>query len=73
MKDWARRNMAASVIIIMLAFLATMMLMTAVINRASCEWYGYQTERETRYAAFVGCMVKSHNGWVPRAEIRSQQ
>lgn len=65
--------MAASVILIMMAFLAVLIVISAVLNRASCEWYGYQTERETRYAAFVGCMVKSHNGWVPRAEIRSQQ
>ncbi|MFK0090851.1 hypothetical protein ACIQUS_26630 [Pseudomonas sp. NPDC090755] len=39
----------------------------------SCSWYGYQTERTTRYAAFVGCMVQTSNGWVPRSELRTQQ
>ncbi|MNH41257.1 hypothetical protein D3C81_575690 [compost metagenome] len=49
------------------------LLANAAIHRTSCAWYGYQTERETRYAAFVGCMVKMPNGWVPRTEIRTTQ
>lgn len=40
---------------------------------ATCAWYGQQTERDTRYAAFVGCMVKTTGGWVPRSELRTQQ
>lgn len=43
------------------------------IDWGTCAWYGHQTERETRYAAFVGCMVKTHTGWVPRNELRTQQ
>lgn len=73
MNAWARRNVAASVILIMLAFLTVLIGVSAVINRTSCSWYGYQTERDTRYAAFVGCMVKMPQGWVPRAEIRTAQ
>jgi len=49
------------------------LLVNAAINRASCAWYGYQTERDTRYAAFVGCMVHTPSGWVPRTEIRTAQ
>ncbi|MCE0989348.1 hypothetical protein GEV41_13630 [Pseudomonas putida] len=73
MKAWARRNVTTSVILIMLAFLVFLIIVTAAVNRASCSWYGYQTERDTRYAAFVGCMVRMPNGWVPRAEIRTAQ
>lgn len=39
----------------------------------SCQWYGYQTERDTRYAAFVGCMVQIDGNWYPRNEIRVVQ
>lgn len=39
----------------------------------SCSWYGYQTDRETRYAAFIGCMVKIGEQWVPREELRVVQ
>lgn len=38
-----------------------------------CSWYGYQTERETRYAAFVGCMVQIDGKWYPRNELRIAQ
>lgn len=43
------------------------------IDYGTCAWYGHQTERDTRYAAFVGCMVKTSSGWVPRNELRTQQ
>lgn len=39
----------------------------------SCSWYGYQTNRETRYAAFIGCMVRVDERWIPRNEIRIVQ
>lgn len=73
MKAWARRNAGTSVILIMLAFLVILIGIAAVLNRASCAWYGYQTERDTRYASFVGCMVHMPSGWVPRTEIRTAQ
>lgn len=37
----------------------------------ACHYYGYQTDREVKYAGFVGCMVKTPAGWVPRTEIRT--
>lgn len=39
----------------------------------SCSWYGYQTDRETRYAAFIGCMVELDGKWFPRNELRVVQ
>ena len=44
-----------------------------LIAWGQCSWYGYQTGRDVRYAAFVGCMVKSGPHWVPRTEIRTEQ
>lgn len=38
-----------------------------------CSWYGYQTTRDVRYAAFIGCMVQINDHWVPRTEIRTEQ
>ena len=46
---------------------------TAAVNWGSCQWYGYQTERQTRFAPYVGCMVKTAGGWVPRNELRTTQ
>lgn len=46
---------------------------TAAINWSSCQWYGYQTERQTKFAPYVGCMVKTASGWVPRNELRTTQ
>lgn len=73
MRAWAKRNVWASVILIVLALLVMLIGITAFANRASCAWYGYQTERDTRYAAFVGCMVNMPSGWTPRTEIRTAQ
>lgn len=39
----------------------------------TCSWYGYQTGRDTRYAAFIGCMVKVESNWIPRSELRVVQ
>jgi len=62
---------------IALAVLLTLIVLylagTAVYHRGTCAWYGYQTERDTRYAVFVGCMVKVDNHWVPRHELRTEQ
>lgn len=73
MKAWARRNPGISALLIMIVFLLGLLILSSILNRASCAWYGYQTERDTRYAAFVGCMVQMHDAWVPRSEIRTQQ
>nr|WP_279577369.1 hypothetical protein [Pseudomonas sp. LA21] len=39
----------------------------------SCSWYGYQTNRDTRYAAFIGCLVRVDQQWIPRNELRVLQ
>lgn len=54
-------------------FFALTFLAIAMGHRAECAWYGYQTEREVRYAFGVGCMVKMPSGWTPRTEIRTEQ
>ncbi|MNJ58150.1 hypothetical protein D3C77_537720 [compost metagenome] len=45
----------------------------AAYNWAGCAWYGYQTDRTTRYAIGVGCMVKMPTGWTPQRELRTEQ
>lgn len=73
MRVWIRRRPGAAVLIIAAGCCLVLIVLVAVLHRTSCAWYGYQTERDTRYAAFVGCMVKRPAGWVPRAEIRTAQ
>lgn len=46
---------------------------SAAASRGACAYYGYQTDRDTRYAAFVGCMVKVDAAWIPRNELRVLQ
>jgi len=46
---------------------------SAASNWTSCAWFGYQTDRTTRYAMGVGCLVKMPTGWTPRSEIRTEQ
>ena len=41
-----------------------------LIAWGQCSYYGWQTGRDVRYAAFIGCMVKVPTGWIPRNEIR---
>ena len=48
-------------------------LITRMFAWGGCAWYGYQTERDTRYAAFVGCMVKVSGNWYPKHELRIVQ
>lgn len=58
------------------AVLAALLLMWFVgrlIAWGSCSWYGYQTNRDTRYAAFIGCMIRIDDRWVPRNELRIVQ
>lgn len=49
------------------------MLLSSLASRATCSYYGFQTGREVRYAAFVGCMVKVNDAWIPRSELRVMQ
>lgn len=60
-------------LICLLTLVAAAILAVSLLNRAACAIYGYQTERETKYAAFVGCMVEVDGKWYPRNELRIQQ
>ncbi|MNG11525.1 hypothetical protein D3C84_950730 [compost metagenome] len=55
------------------ALFALGLLINSLANRGTCHYYGYQTDRETKYAAFVGCMVKFSGNWVLRSELRAVQ
>lgn len=55
------------------AFLLVIWLVARLFAWGDCAWYGYQTSRDTRYAAFIGCMVKVDQRWIPRAELRIVQ
>lgn len=65
----AGRKLAIGMLVALLAAYA----LTRLLGWGACSWYGYQTDRETRYAAFLGCMVKVSDGWVPRGELRVLQ
>jgi hypothetical protein len=64
---------AAKVLLILVALIVGCMLLRSMASRATCSYYGLQTDRETRYAAFVGCMVLVDGAWFPRNEIRVMQ
>lgn len=61
------------VLVLSAALFAAGLLINSLANRATCSYYGYQTDRETRYAAFVGCMIKVSGNWVLRSELRTVQ
>lgn len=52
---------------------ALVVIISSIANRGACSYYGYQLDRETRYAPFVGCMVRTSNGWALRSELRTTQ
>ncbi len=60
-------------LIISAGALALFMTAMSLANWTGCAWYGYQTDRTTRYAFGVGCMVKMPTGWTPRHELRTEQ
>jgi hypothetical protein len=64
---------ATKVLLILLALIVGCMLLSNLASRATCTYYGFQTDRDTRYAAFVGCMVLVDGAWFPRNEIRVTQ
>lgn len=68
MKQRTRR-----LLIITGAVAALVVVIGSFTNRGACSYYGYQLDRETRYAPFVGCMVKTSNGWALRSELRTTQ
>lgn len=68
MKQRTRR-----LLIIAVAIFALVVIISSIANRGACSYYGYQLDRETRYAPFVGCMVRTSNGWALRSELRTTQ
>jgi hypothetical protein len=64
---------ATKVLLILLTLIVGGILLSNVASRVTCSYYGMQTDRETRYAAFVGCMVLVDGAWYPRNEIRVMQ
>ncbi|MNF75820.1 hypothetical protein D3C85_1760620 [compost metagenome] len=53
--------------------MAGLWLLSRLAAWGACSWYGYQTERDTRYASFIGCMVEVDGKWFPRSELRVVQ
>ncbi len=66
-------RLAVKALLILPALIVGGMLLSSGASRATCSYYGFQTDRETRYAAFVGCMVQVDGAWFPRDEIRVVQ
>ena len=74
MMNWLKRRTHRQILVgLLAAIVAAVVIARVVVSYGSCAWYGYQTDRETRYAAFVGCMVQVENRWVPRNELRLVQ
>lgn len=61
----------------LIAAFALVVVVIFALNRllswGGCELYGHQTERDVRYAAFVGCLVHVNDAWVPKNELRIVQ
>ncbi len=67
------KRKAESGLLVTLVIVIVIAVMNMTVSWATCSWYGYQTQRDTRYAFGVGCMVKAKNHWVPRGELRTEQ
>jgi hypothetical protein len=68
----ARRRLIKLWLVIMALGLA-FGLFIRLIAWGGCSWYGYQLDRETRFAPFIGCTVKIDGRWIPRDELRTVQ
>lgn len=67
------KRKAETGLFVSLIVLIVVAVMNITVSWTACAWYGYQTQRDTRYAFGVGCMVKAKNHWVPRGELRTEQ
>ena len=65
--------MAKKMLLILVFVALAIMALRTGFNWSVCSWYGHETNRDTRYSAFLGCMVKIENQWIPRAELRVVQ
>jgi len=70
MISFAPKRAAVLVAFGVVMLILVIILIGRLISWGACELYGLQTEREVRYATFVGCMVKTKDGWFPKNELR---
>lgn len=73
MKTKLTRKLKMQVSLILLIVVLAIWLFFRLIAWGQCSWYGHQTARDVKYAAFIGCMVHVNNHWVPRNELRTEQ
>lgn len=52
------------------AALVVLVVVWRLVMWGHCSYYGWQTGRDVRYAAFIGCMVSVKDGWIPRDEMK---
>lgn len=52
------------------AGLVALFVVWRLVMWGHCSYYGWQTGRDVRYAAFIGCMVSVKDGWIPRDEMK---
>lgn len=71
MLAWAKRRPFIAIAVLVGLLLVSFVGIKSLASRSVCQWYGAQTEREVRYSVFVGCMIKTQHGWVPRHELRT--
>ena len=69
----AQRKLANKWVLLSVLFLVAVMILSTLLNRAACSWYGHETNRDTRYSFLLGCMVQVGNQWVPQQELRVVQ
>lgn len=60
-------------LMLVLAVVGLVVVLQGLWNRVECAWYGHETNRETRYSMFLGCLVETPNGDIPRGELRVVQ
>lgn len=68
----AKRKLAIGLAVVV-ALVVAVWIVKCLASWGACSWYGYQTDRPTRYAAFIGCMVQIDGKWFPRNELRVVQ
>lgn len=52
-------RLAVKALLILPALIVGGMLLSSGASRATCSYYGFQTDRETRYAAFLVAWFRS--------------
>lgn len=67
------RKQGIAMSLFLAAFLLLIWILIRLMDWGMCTYYGHQTGRDTRYTAFLGCLVRANNGWIPRNEIRVLQ